>query len=112
MRKLKIIEHISLDGVVQTSSGPDDDFPYGDWTAPYRSPAGLQIVTEMYKTCDLLVGRRTYDVFASFWPKAPKSPMKDYMDAATKYVITHRPESLEWGPFEAIPPPSIGADLA
>ena len=107
MRKLKIIEHISLDGVVQTSSGPDDDFPYGDWTAPYRSPAGLQIVTEMYgETCDLLVGRRTYDVFASFWPKAPKSPIRDRMNAATKYVVTHRPESLEWGPFEAIPTPS------
>jgi hypothetical protein len=42
MRKLKIIEHISLDGVIQTTSGPDDDFPYGDWTAPYRSPAGYR----------------------------------------------------------------------
>ncbi len=48
MRKLKIIEHISLDGVIQMTSGPEDDFPYGDWTAPYRSPAGLQIVNEMY----------------------------------------------------------------
>lgn len=106
MRKLKIIEHISLDGVVQmTTSGPDDDFPYGDWTAPFRSPAGLQVVTEMYgKTCDLLLGRRTYDSFAKYWPKAPKSPMADLLNAATKYVITHRPESLEWGPFEAISP--------
>jgi hypothetical protein len=47
MRKLKIIEHISLDGVIQMTSAPGDDFPYGDWTAPYRSPAGLQIVDEM-----------------------------------------------------------------
>ncbi|MGB8537058.1 MAG: SpoIIE family protein phosphatase [Acidobacteriaceae bacterium] len=109
MRKLKVIEHISLDGVMQTtSSGPEDDFPYGDWTAPYRSPAGLQIVTEMYgETCDLLVGRRTYDLLASFWPKAPKTPMADRLNAATKYVVTHRPESLEWGPFEA-----IGSDVA
>ena len=108
MRKLKIIEHISLDGVVQMTSGPDGDFPYGDWTAPYRSPAGLKIVDEMYgKTCDLLLGRRTYDLLASFWPKAPKSPMADRLNAATKYVVTHRPESLEWGPFEA-----IGSDLA
>jgi serine phosphatase RsbU (regulator of sigma subunit)/dihydrofolate reductase len=105
MRKLKIIEHISLDGVVQTTSGPDDDFPYGDWTATFRSPAGLQIVTEMYgKTCDMLLGRRTYDLLASYWPKAPRSPMGDRLNAATKYVITHRPESLEWGPFEAIGP--------
>jgi serine phosphatase RsbU (regulator of sigma subunit)/dihydrofolate reductase len=107
MRKLKIIEHISLDGVIQIMSGPEDDFPYGDWTAPYRSPAGLQIVNEMYgKTCDVLLGRRTYDVLGSFWPKAPKSPMAERMNAATKYVITHRPESLEWGPFEV-----IGSDI-
>jgi serine phosphatase RsbU (regulator of sigma subunit)/dihydrofolate reductase len=107
MRKLKIIEHISLDGVTQMNSSPDDDFPYGDWTAPYRSPAGLQIVNEMYgKTCDLLLGRRTYDLLASFWPKAPKSPMADRLNAARKYVVTHRRESLEWGPAEA-----LGSDL-
>ena len=107
MRKLKIIEHISLDAVIQMNSSLDDDFPYGDWTAPYRSPAGLQIVNEMYgKTCDVLLGRRTYDILASFWPKAPKSPMADRLNAATKYVVTHRPETLEWGPFEA-----IGSDL-
>lgn len=106
MRKLKIIEHISLDGVVQmTTSGPEDDFPYGDWTAPYRSPAGLQIVTEMYgKTFDVLIGRRTYDSWASFWPKVPKSSIGERLNAATKYVATHRPESLEWGPFEAVGP--------
>ena len=105
MRKLKIIEHISLDGVIQTTSGPDDDFPYGDWTAPYRSPAGLQIVTELYgKTFDVLLGRRTYDIWTGFWPKAPKSTLGDRLNAATKYVVTHRPESLEWGPFEAIGP--------
>ena len=106
MRKLKIIEHISLDGVTQMHSTPDNDFSYGDWTAPYRSPAGLQIMNEMYGSCDLLFGRRTYDLMASFWPKAPKSPMGDRMNAATKYVVTHRPESLEWGPFEI-----VGSDL-
>ena len=58
------------------------------------------------KTCDVLFGRRTYDLLASFWPKAPKSPMADRLNAATKFVVTHRPESLEWGPFEA-----IGSDL-
>src|SRR3954467_8831771 len=103
MRKLKIIEHISLDGVVQTTSGPDDDFPYGDWTAPYRTPAGLQVVTEMYgNSFDLLFGRRTYNLLANFWPKAPKTPFADRLNAATKYVLTHRPENLAWGPVEAI----------
>src|SRR5580693_8552155 len=107
MRKLKIIEHISLDGVIQTSSGPEDDFPYGDWTAPYRSPAGLQIVNELYgKTCDLLCGRRTYDLLASVGPKLPKSEMGDRLNTATKYVVTHRPESLQWTPCQA-----IGSDL-
>jgi serine phosphatase RsbU (regulator of sigma subunit)/dihydrofolate reductase len=103
MRKLKIIEHISLDGVIQITSGPDDDFPYGDWTAPYRSPAGLQVVNEIYgRACDLLLGRRTYNTLASYWPQAPNSTMADRLNASTKYVVTHRPESLEWGPFEAI----------
>lgn len=103
MRRLKIIEHISLDGVIQMGGGPDDDFPYGDWTAPYRSPAGLERVAAIYgDRCDLLFGRRTYDILGSFWPKAPKTPIGDCLNAATKYVVTHRPESLGWGPFEAI----------
>ena len=106
MRKLKIIEHISLDGVIETSGGEgDSDFPYGDWSAPYRTPAGLEKVIAMYgERCDLLLGRRTYDLFSSFWPKAPKSPMADRLNAATKYVVTHRPQSLAWGPFEGVGP--------
>ena len=56
------------------------------------------------ETFDLLLGRRTYDLWSGFWPKAPKSPMADRLNAATKYVVTHRPESLEWGPFEGIGP--------
>jgi dihydrofolate reductase len=53
---------------------------------------------------DLLLGRRTYDLWSGFWPKAPNSPMSDRLNAATKYVATHRPESLEWGPFESLEP--------
>ena len=107
MRKIKIVEHISLDGVIQVGSDPE--FPYGDWSAPYRSPAGLEKVIAMYgEKCDVLLGRRTYDLWTTFWPKAPKSPMADRLNAATKYVVTHRPESLDWGPFEAV----AGADLA
>ncbi len=104
MRKLRIFEHISLDGVIQQSAD-DDDFPYTDWSAPYRRPAGREIVLAMYgESFDLLIGRRTHDLMSSFWPKAPKSPMADRLNAATKYVATHRPESLEWGPFEGIGP--------
>jgi dihydrofolate reductase len=56
------------------------------------------------ETFDLLLGRRTYDLWSGFWPKAPKSPMADHLNAATKYVATHRPESLVWGPFEGVGP--------
>ena len=103
MRKLKIIEHISLDGVIQAGADKDGGFSYGDWSAPYRSPAGLAMVLSEWGECfDLLIGRRTYDLWSSFWPNAPKSPMGDRLNAATKYVVTHRPESLEWGPFEGV----------
>src|SRR5215467_900419 len=104
MRKLRIFEHISLDGVIQHSAD-ENDFPYGDWTAPYRTPAGRDVVLAMYgESFDLLLGRRTYDLWSGFWPKAPSSPMSDRLNAATKYVATHRPESLEWGPFEGLGP--------
>ena len=53
---------------------------------------------------DLLLGRRTYDIWSGFWPKAPSSPIGDRLNAAKKYVVTHRPESLEWGPFEGLGP--------
>ena len=104
MRKLKIFEHISLDGVIQHSAD-ENDFPYGDWTAPYRTPAGRDVLLAMYgEKFDLLLGRRTYDGFSAFWPKAPSSPMSDALNAAKKYVATHRPESLEWGPFQGLGP--------
>jgi dihydrofolate reductase len=106
MRKLKIFEHISLDGVIQVrGSGEDGDYPYGDWTAPYRSPAGRDAVLAAHgESFDLLLGRRTYDIWSGFWPKAPSSPLSDALNAATKYIATHRPESLEWGPFEGLGP--------
>jgi dihydrofolate reductase len=101
MRKLKIIEHISLDGVMQSSG--EDGFPYVDWTVSYRTPAGRDEVMAAHgERFDLVLGRRTYDMWSGFWPKAPNSPLADRLNAATKYVATHRPESLEWAPFEAL----------
>ena len=103
MRKLKIIEHISLDGVIQSSG--EDGFPYVDWTAPYRTPAGREAILAAHgERFDLLLGRRTYDMWSGFWPKAPSSPIGDRLNAAKKYIATHRPESLEWGPFEGFGP--------
>jgi dihydrofolate reductase len=104
MRKLRIVEHISLDGVIQHSAD-GDNFPYTDWTGPYRSPAGRDVMLAAYgDKYDLLLGRRTYDSWSGFWPKAPSSPMGDRLNAAKKFIATHRPESLEWGPFEGVGP--------
>lgn len=103
-RKLRIFEHISLDGVIEH----EDGYEYGAWTAPYRSPAGLTFVLEAQGTgFDLLLGRRTYDLWSGYWPKAGNSPMANTLNAATKYVATHRPESLGWGPAK-----DLGADIA
>lgn len=104
MRKLKIIEHISLDGVIQNSDD-DDDFPYTDWSAPYRTPAGRDAMLEAHgEEFDLLLGRRTYDGWAGYWPKAPSGPMATRLNSAKKFVATHRPAGLEWGPVEALGP--------
>lgn len=107
MRTLKIIEHMSLDGVIQVSRD-DTDFPYADWTAPYRTQAGRDALLAAHGThFDLLLGRRTYDSWSTYWPKAPSSPMADGINAATKYVATHRPDGLEWGPVESLGPDVI-----
>ena len=108
MRKIKIIEHISLDGVIQAPGGPneDGDYPHGGWAVPHHDPAvGEAIVAGHGKALDLLLGRRTYDIFSAYWPKE-NSPMADSLNAATKYVATHRPDSLGWGPVE-----DLGADI-
>lgn len=103
MRTLKIMAHVSLDGVVQTTG--EDGFAWADWTAPYRSPAGLaEVLAAQGERFDLLLGRRTYDMWSAYWPKAPSGPMADRLNAATKHVATHRPDSLAWGPFEALGP--------
>src|SRR5882724_318512 len=108
MRKIRIMEHISLDGVIQPGGpGTDSDYANGGWTAPYRSAAGAEAVAEAQgKGFDLLLGRRTYDLWAGYWPKVKGGPFAENLNAATKYVATHRPDSLGWGPAEA-----LGADV-
>jgi dihydrofolate reductase len=104
MRKLKIIEHVSLDGVILASS-EGTAFPYDDWTVPYRTAAGRDADLAAYGNgFDLLLGRRTYDMWSNFWPKVPGGPMADGINAAKKYIVTHHPESLAWGPYEAVGP--------
>ena len=105
MRKIRIMEHVSLDGVI--SPPGDSDFAQGGWSAPYRTPAGAAALAEAQgPSFDLLLGRRTYDLWAAFWPKVKGGPFADGLNAATKYVATHRPESLGWGPVK-----DLGADI-
>jgi dihydrofolate reductase len=86
-------------------SADGGNFPYSDWTVPYRTPAGRDAVMAAHgESFDLLLGRRTYDLWSGFWPTATSSPIGDRLNAATKYVATHRPESLDWGPFEGFGP--------
>ena len=107
MRKLTICENISLDSVIQHSTD-ENNFPYTEWTVPYRTPEGRDLVAAVYgETPDLLLGRHTYDEWSGLWPKMSNNPMADRINAATKYVVTHRTDSLEWGPVEA-----VGPDLA
>ena len=97
MRKIRIFEHISLDGVI---SPPGDT---GEWTTPYRTPAAAAVIADTQGTCfDLLLGRRTYDLWADYWPKVKGGLFADSLNAATKYVATHRPDSLVWGPVEPL----------
>ncbi|MFD2902625.1 dihydrofolate reductase family protein [Sphingobacterium anhuiense] len=103
MRKIRIFEHISLDGVIEH----DGDYEYGAWTTAYRSPAGAALLFEAYgPNFDLLLGRTTYDIFSRFWPNAGDFPMATAINSATKYIATHRPESLSWGPVE-----DLGTDV-
>jgi dihydrofolate reductase len=103
MRKIKLFEHISLDGVIEH----EDGYVYGAWTAPYRTPAGLTAILELQGArFDLLLGRHTYDLWSPYWPKAA-GPMAEKLNAATKYVVTHRPDSVGWGPVN-----TLGGDLA
>jgi len=109
MRKIRIFEHISLDGVIQPGGTGEyrDEYAHGGWTAPYRSPAGAEAVAEAQGSgFDLLLGRRTYDLWAGYWPTVKSGPFAPGINAATKYVATHRPESLGWGPVG-----ELGADV-
>ncbi|SHE54520.1 Dihydrofolate reductase [Modicisalibacter ilicicola DSM 19980] len=110
MRKVRIIEHISLDGVIQAPGGPDEDrngdFDHGGWAMPHFDPAvGDAIDAAHGDAFDLLLGRCTYDIFAGYWPDQT-GPMADSLNAASKFVATHRPDSLGWGPVE-----DLGLDL-
>ena len=99
MRKIIVFEHISLDGVIQAPGAPDEDtsdgFAYGGWQAPYGDDileAALQKQIDM--PFDLLLGRKTFDIWAAFWPQHGWPGF----NTATKYVASNTLTSHEWQP--------------
>lgn len=104
MRKLIVPAFISLDGVIQAPGGPEEDpnsgFHLGGWATPYDDEAIGQSQMDLFsEPFALLLGRRTYDIFASFWPHVgPEAgnPIADLFNSVPKHVATHRPETLAW----------------
>jgi dihydrofolate reductase len=123
MRKIAASAFVSLDGVMQAPGGPEEDptggFKYGGWTTTYWDDALSAAMGEVFSApFDLLLGRRTYDIFAAHWPYVNTDPVGDDFSAlegdiarmfnrVTKYVATHRPQSLRWQNSQ-----SLGSDVA
>jgi len=100
MRKIHVLTFVTLDGVMQAPGGPEEDtsngFRHGGWLAPYFDEAGGQEMgRQMGHDFDLLLGRHTYDIFASYWPQHT-GPIGEPINKAKKFVATHRPLDTDW----------------
>ena len=100
MRKLTGCVFVSLDGVMQAPGGPEEDptsgFAFGGWVAPHWDEdmgPFEQIIMGEY---DLLLGKRTYDIFSAYWPYNQDNPIGEKFQAIEKYVLTHSDEPLAW----------------
>ncbi|WP_347258445.1 dihydrofolate reductase family protein [Methylocaldum sp.] len=102
MRKLIVAEHISLDGIIQAPGGPEEDpsggFRLGGWIVPYADEATGQAVQDLFaQPFELLLGRRTYDIWAAYWPRVRAGhAIADLFNSVPKHVATHRPDTLDW----------------
>ena len=99
MRKIIIIEFITLDGVMQAPGGPEEDesgaFKYGGWTVPYFDEfAGKVMGEQMKQPFSLLLGRKTFEIFAGYWPQHEEG--WPGVNKAVKYVVSHSPQNLTW----------------
>jgi len=101
MRKIIVLEHISIDGVIQAPGGPEEDtsngFAYGGWSGPYSDEIlGAALGKRMNSPFDLLLGRKTFDIWEQYWPKhADEWPG---VNTATKYVASNTRTSSQWQP--------------
>lgn len=107
MRELIAAAFVSLDGVMQAPGGPEEDrsggFPYGGWVAPFWDETLEAGMAPLFSgSLDLLLGRRTYDIFAGHWPHQTDNPTADAYNEAAKYVVTSRGEALSWSNSHAL----------
>ncbi len=110
MRKVIVLEFVTLDGVIQAGGGPEEDtsggFAYGGWQAPYSDDVIEAVMNkQMNMPFDLLLGRKTFEIWASFWPR--HADIWPGVNPATKYVASHTMTSHEWQPSVF-----LGADIA
>src|SRR5260370_40601794 len=102
MRKLAVIEFVTLDGVMESRGSPDEDrdggFEYGGWSAPYGDEVlGKAAGAGLAATTAYLLGRKTYQKMAAYWPTEPATnPIATHLNATPKYVVTRTLTSLEW----------------
>jgi dihydrofolate reductase len=101
MRKINVLEFVSLDGVIQAPGGPEEDrsesFAYGGWMTPYSDAASnAAMKKQMNLPFDLLLGRKTFDIWAKFWPQ--HGGFWPGVNPATKYVASNSLTSHEWQP--------------
>jgi dihydrofolate reductase len=101
MRKLIVSTFLTLDGVMQAPGGPEEDdsggFALGGWSVHYWDDQMRQVMTEAMSTpFDLVLGHRTYEIFAAYWPHAPEEAGAKPLNEATKYVASRSRPTLEW----------------
>ncbi|HKR20976.1 MAG TPA: dihydrofolate reductase family protein [Pyrinomonadaceae bacterium] len=101
MRKIIVLEHITLDGVIQGPGGPEEDpsggFAYGGWSAAYSDDEiGAALMKKINMPFDLLLGRKTFDIWAAYWPQ--HGDFWPGVNPATKYVASNTMTSSEWQP--------------
>jgi len=101
MRKLIAITQVTLDGVMQSPGGPEEDprngFTHGGWVVPFWDDALNQAIGETIAgEFDMLLGRRTYEIFAAYWPNQRDNPIAKAFNKATKYVVTRSLDQLDW----------------
>jgi dihydrofolate reductase len=98
MRKITLISMITLDGVMQAPGGPGEDrsggFKYGGWVAPYLDEVGGKVMEKQMKPADLLLGRKTFQIFAGYWPKHENG--WPGISDVTKYVLSKTMKKSDW----------------